>query len=210
MMADRAFQVIVGGKALSEKSDVAQSVSTGKQNVYVDTKDTAALVRAKLKKTYPWVKFGVRISRYSGGSSIHVSWTDGPTETMVRATCEEFRGDYFDGMIDYHGGIVREVDGQCVHYGGSLGYRRNVSKDTFLKVVEMVKAKYGADSVPTIRGLDTDCPWFDADYSNADARSMLFWANEIYRNAAVDAKGNVVVVKVKSDAKDAGNIVQAY
>jgi hypothetical protein len=66
----------------------------------VDTKDTAKLVRARLKAAFPGVTFSVRISRYSGGSSVTVDWRDGPTETAVRAITDVYSGVGYDGMTD--------------------------------------------------------------------------------------------------------------
>lgn len=67
---------------------------------WVDTADVAKLVRRQLKIHFPETKFSVRISRYSGGSSIDVRWTDGPTEDAVDPHVKQFSGARFDGMID--------------------------------------------------------------------------------------------------------------
>lgn len=66
----------------------------------VDTRDTAKLVRRALKAAFPGTAFSVRISRYSGGSSVTVDWTDGPTETAVRKVTDVYSGVGFDGMVD--------------------------------------------------------------------------------------------------------------
>lgn len=62
--------------------------------------DTAKLVRGVLKRTFPGQKFSVRSNTYSGGASIDVSWTDGPTEKQVDAAVRVFSGADFDGMVD--------------------------------------------------------------------------------------------------------------
>jgi hypothetical protein len=176
---------------------------TGKKELHVDTADTAKLVRIKLKNTFSWVKFKVRISRYSGGSSIYVSWNDGPTEAMVQATCEEFRGDYFDGMIDYHGYVKREVNGEEVHYSGSLSFQRHVSKELFLAVANAFEAKNGR--VPEIVDLDGAWPHFEMDFND---QSWYTWANQELRDTAVTQDGRYVIVKVKN--QDTGNITRTY
>ncbi len=66
----------------------------------VDTKDTAKLVRRALKAAFPGTAFSVRISRYSGGSSVTVDWTDGPTETAVRQLTDVYSGVGFESMTD--------------------------------------------------------------------------------------------------------------
>lgn len=70
-------------------------------SVYISTNDTAKLMRSALKAKFPGIKFSVRGSKYSGGSSITVSWTDGPTEDLVNELVKAFAGSGFDGMSDY-------------------------------------------------------------------------------------------------------------
>lgn len=67
---------------------------------WIDTAEVAKLLRARLKREFPATKFSVRISRYAGGSSIRVAWTDGPTDTIVRPIVKEYDGGGFDGSID--------------------------------------------------------------------------------------------------------------
>jgi hypothetical protein len=67
---------------------------------YIDTKDVAVMIRKALAGAFPGVKFSVRISRYSGGSSTDVRWTDGPTEPDVRKVTDVYGGRGFDGMTD--------------------------------------------------------------------------------------------------------------
>lgn len=71
---------------------------------YLSVAETAKLVRAALKRAFPGVKFGVRSKSYSGGASIDVNWTDGPTAAEVKAVTSAYEGAGFDGMIDlkYH------------------------------------------------------------------------------------------------------------
>lgn len=70
----------------------------------IDTAEVAKLIRRHLKTGFAGVKFSVRTSRYSGGSSIDISWTDGPTTDQVEAITRPFAGAGFDGMTDskYH------------------------------------------------------------------------------------------------------------
>jgi conjugative element/phage-associated large polyvalent protein len=89
---------------------------------FIDTAEVAKMIRKHLKKNFAGVKFSVRISRYAGGSSINVNWTDGPTEAEVKKVTGPFQGNRFDGMIDLeyhasqwycdeHGARVAEVYG---------------------------------------------------------------------------------------------------
>jgi len=57
---------------------------------YMDTKEVAKLVRKELKTHFPMQKFSVRIERYSMGSSINVTWIDGPMVKDVEAIAGHF------------------------------------------------------------------------------------------------------------------------
>lgn len=71
---------------------------------WINTADVAKLIRPALKKAFPAVKFSVRSRGYAGGSSIDVTWTDGPTTQQVDAVTKVYEGNRFDGMDDlqYH------------------------------------------------------------------------------------------------------------
>lgn len=61
---------------------------------------TAVYVRARLKADFPGIKFSVRSERYSGGASIRIRWTDGPSVQAVEKSCSHFERSWFDGMTD--------------------------------------------------------------------------------------------------------------
>ncbi len=68
---------------------------------YLSAAETAKLVRGALKREYGRrCKFSVRSSVYSMGASVHVRWTDGPTQRGVERIVSGFAGGGFDGMID--------------------------------------------------------------------------------------------------------------
>lgn len=54
--------------------------------------DTAALIRAALKRSFPATKFSVRSDRDARGSAVHVSWTDGPAVKLVERVVGVFEG----------------------------------------------------------------------------------------------------------------------
>ena len=60
--------------------------------------DAARMIRADLKRAFPNVKF--RVYQGSGGGSINVAWTDGPTAREVDAIAGQYQGAGFDGSID--------------------------------------------------------------------------------------------------------------
>ena len=67
---------------------------------YISVTDTAKLIRQQVRKNFPGTKFSVRSDSYAGGASIRVSWTDGPSESAVKAITGGYTGGRFDGMID--------------------------------------------------------------------------------------------------------------
>ena len=62
--------------------------------------DTAKLIRQDLKKQFGSFPFSVRSKSYSGGCSITVYWTDGPTTQQVDPIIKKYEGADFDGMTD--------------------------------------------------------------------------------------------------------------
>ena len=68
---------------------------------YLSCAETAKLVRAALRESFPGVRFSVRSSVYSGGASINITYTNGPTYYAVKSVVAMFEGAYFDGMTDY-------------------------------------------------------------------------------------------------------------
>ncbi len=104
-----------------------------KMSRFIDTKDVAKLIRRELK-VFKGTKFTVRISRYAGGSSIRVSWTDGPTDVEVNRLIGHFHGSTFDGMIDLKSYHDSDLDGELVHFGNCFLFtERTISIDLFME-----------------------------------------------------------------------------
>lgn len=109
---------------------------------YLSCADTAKLVRARLKLIFPGVKFSVRSSVYSGGASISVGWTDGPTEKAVDRVVQPYGGASFDGMIDlqsYHTSVVI-IDGEEVQINSGADWihtRRTYSPELLAEVEKL-------------------------------------------------------------------------
>jgi hypothetical protein len=78
--------------------------------------ETAKLVRAALKRTYPGNKFSVRSNRYSGGGSIRIEWTNGPAESDVERLTKMFEGSDFDAGQDLKTYKDHEWMGKRVHF----------------------------------------------------------------------------------------------
>ena len=66
----------------------------------IQAKECSTWIKQTLRSAFPDVRFSVRLSRYSGGHSIDVNWTDGPTDKQIKAILDRFDGQGFDGMTD--------------------------------------------------------------------------------------------------------------
>lgn len=83
----------------------------------IDTAEVAKLVRRALKEAFPTQKFSVRTERYSMGSSLNVSWTDGPRATDVNNILRLFEAKRFNGMDDSTTYVQHVLDGETVSFG---------------------------------------------------------------------------------------------
>lgn len=124
-----------------------------KETRYISTADTAKLIRTALKQQFPGVKFSVRSSTYSGGCSIDIGWTDGPTQKAVERVTGKFSGASFDGMQDlktYHDG---ELDGEPVHFCADYVFcHRDQTRAALEQVAEEYKRQYGIAATVTDGG----------------------------------------------------------
>jgi predicted DNA-binding WGR domain protein/predicted RNA methylase len=102
--------------------------------------DTAKLIREALKEKFPDCKFSVRSKSYSGGSSIDVSWEDGPTAKEVEAIVDPFQGASFDGQQDLKTYHTSHYKGEEVSWGADYVFcHRNYSKQAYEKGLELAK-----------------------------------------------------------------------
>jgi hypothetical protein len=59
---------------------------------HIDAKETAVMLRTALKAAFPGVKFSVRKGNGTGSAWLSVSWVDGPTDTVVAALTNRYKG----------------------------------------------------------------------------------------------------------------------
>jgi len=123
---------------------------------YYSVTETAKLIRKALKLAWPHTKFSVRSSKYAGGASINVSWTDGPKQSDVDAYLKGYDGKGFDGMIDmsYYKESWLLPDGRAVIWKSegttdSAGTRSPYQ--TIKPHPEAIKASFGSNYVFTRR-----------------------------------------------------------
>jgi hypothetical protein len=119
----------------------------------------ASNIRKELKASFPGIKFSVKTQRFSGGDSIDIYWTDGPTVAQVDEITAKYSGGRFDGMTDmyeYNTGEARQFTST---YGSAKYVSTNrtlstdflrkaaviTSRETGYKAVEVTEGKWGAE-----------------------------------------------------------------
>jgi len=93
-----------------------------RSRVKVDTihekpKDTAKRIRKALKAHFSGVKFSVKTETYSMGSSVNVSYTDGPALDSVKAIVDHFAS--YKGDVDHDQEKERGYYFKGKHYQGA-------------------------------------------------------------------------------------------
>ena len=106
------------------------------EKTYLNATQAAKLIRKALKQAFPKTKFSVRSQYYSCGSSVHISYTNGPTSDSVEEVAASLVGGaYCDGMADMtvatDGDMRLTVDGPVVYrFGGYITARREIDEET--------------------------------------------------------------------------------
>jgi len=107
-------------------------------------------MRAELKRAFPGVEFAVRTSKYSGGDSVRVSWTDGPTREQVDQIAKKYAGGSFDGMTDcydYKSSPWTEVFGSTKYVFCEREYSPKMLQSVITRVCDRLG---GMDERPTV------------------------------------------------------------
>ena len=117
---------------------------------YFSCAETAKLVRAALKESFPGIKFSVKSSVYSGGASIRVAYVDGPSQQQVKSVVGVFQGAYFDGMTDYKGYNYNSIDGQPVSFGADYIFVERKFSVAYLEMLVDQAAAYLGFPKPTV------------------------------------------------------------
>lgn len=90
--------------------------------VYSNATEAAKGLRSELKAAFPGIKFSVRTRYFSGGESINISWSFGPTTKAVGAISKKYEYGRFDGMTDsssVEDTLVSMPDGEVKILGGA-------------------------------------------------------------------------------------------
>ena len=97
--------------------------------------ERAREIRKELKKEFPNTKFSVRSSKYSGGSSINISWTDFPTVKSVEEVTNKYKSVRYD-----------EYTGEVLCGGNTFIFANNSwSEDMEESIKENLISKYGVE-----------------------------------------------------------------
>lgn len=102
----------------------------------------AAAIRAELKVNFPGVRFTVKSENYSGGNSVRVAWTDGPTTKMIDDVINKYQYGHFNGMDDiYEYTNSREDIAQAKYVSSS----RTISEEYYTALLPIVKQRFNCD-----------------------------------------------------------------
>lgn len=123
---------------------------------YLNSKQTAVVLRAALKQRFPKTKFRVTTNRGSMVSSVDVRWTDGPTPDRVEEITRAFEDGHFDSMQDMH--VSSSGDDRYVVVDGTAWIKgcryvmtqRTLSPALQRRAAAQVAAYYGLEA-PEIR-----------------------------------------------------------
>jgi hypothetical protein len=140
-----------------------------KEREYLPVTETAQILRRVLKEAFPGIKFAVKTKKYSGGSSIRIEWTDGPTVAQVKDYTQVFEGAYFDSMTDYKGHQYALFDGQPVHFGADFIFEnRDHGEAAITEAIDTVWSKYGVkEDKPTAHDYNQGLTWGIAVFANS-------------------------------------------
>lgn len=161
----------------------------------IETIDCAKLIRKALKRNFSGIKFSVRSRKYAGGSSIDVSWVDGPTSDRVNAVVEHYSGASFDGMQDlktHHDTVVSNEDGtaEVVNMGADYVFpHRGMSPSVKVSLVEWFEQESGQTYGDNTRyefsvAQTEEGPVLARDTHRGDFGSMIIrqkWSHTDYR-----------------------------
>lgn len=108
-------------------------------------------IRTELRTAFPGVKFSVRSSRFSGGDSITVSWTDGPNGDQVDAIVHRYKAGSFDGMQDlyeYDDRAWTDAFGDAKYISTSRDASEKAVASAIRTVANVYAANFKSHSIP--------------------------------------------------------------
>lgn len=153
-----------------------------KQDGWLSTTETAAMIRKVLKEACPGTKFSVRSSKYSMGASITIAWEDGPTTDQIKGLTGIFEGSYFDGSIDYKGSRYHVLDGEPVNIHCDFVFQNRENSEAALTTAIIAAVnEYGPHNIPTVDDFKQGRSMITSPVSNYDGSPFWSWSNIIRR-----------------------------
>ena len=142
--------------------------------MYKDTTQSAKSIRKVLKDEYPNTKFSVRVKRFSGGSSVDIAWTNGPSERKVADKTAHLKsGEYLNEYITT---------------------RRTITRAVMVAAAEACAKHYGVD-VPEVKGGELN-PYITSlrvigGEAMCDRVHRAVWATSVYNVELAEAFARV-------------------
>jgi len=99
---EQRAEVIKNIKANTDRRETYKAEQKAKGKQLTGAAQAAAAIREELKTKFKGVKFSVTSDNFSMGNSVHISWTDGPTEDEVSAITSKYQYGHFNGMEDIY------------------------------------------------------------------------------------------------------------
>lgn len=134
-------------------------------------------IRIELKAAFPGVKFSVKTERYTGGTSLNVSWTDGPTTKMVEAIIDKYQWGKFNGMEDiyeYGNRVFTDIFG-----GAKFVFAQRGRSDALVaEALEAVGKRFGVEPMPVEEYRNGGAwRWMTADGYNLDRELNIYMSD---------------------------------
>jgi hypothetical protein len=98
---ERRQEVIDGYKKSADYREQRKKDTAGNKKLSSQAA-AAKAIREELKTKFPGIAFSVTSECFSGGNSVDISWTDGPTVDMVEKISKKYQYGHFDGMTDMY------------------------------------------------------------------------------------------------------------
>lgn len=138
-----------------------ETIPTAKQGGKSLTSHAAAakMIRSTLKKVFPGVVFEVKSDSFSGGNSVDIHWTDGPTTAMVETVVKRHQYGHFDGMIDLYEYSNNRIDIPQAKY---VQTQRKMSDSAQAAIVDKLNREWGW-SLRLVTRTYRDNSWIEVD-----------------------------------------------
>lgn len=142
--------------------------------------ESAKILKASLRRAFPSTAFSVKLSRGTGYGSVHISWTDGPTSSLVEKIAGRFEGQGFDGMTDCSFPKYATLpDGRRSGLRYVL-YARHISRGLAMKAAQQIATYFGAP-LPTFK--PENGRYWALENDNASLQGE-YWSTRIHQACA--------------------------